>query len=927
MDAQRLRLLSPGQRRLLAFVIGAAVLLLGNSLYLVVAAHGARTGQDPHDLPLSYQGFLILHVVAGVIAFVPAVVFAGWHLRRALRRRTPYAVPTGILVLLLAAFLLLSGLFILSAANSRANRWAFLGHQAAAVMLPLVYVLHRLRSKDRPTRARAAGSTAAVLLLAALMGSIHGLERMARRAPAQATTESAELRPQAAPAGIPDPFVPFRPVGDVDPESPFFPSATTTSSGGFLPTRILTHDDLPDIERFRAETAARGFSAEGHLGAETCQRCHPDIVEQWSRSAHRFASFNNLFYRKSVELMRETRGLKASQWCGGCHDPAIMLAGNMTAEIDPYVPESQAGLTCLACHAIDRIHNITGNGAYNIQDEKPTPYLFAYAKSGLGRALHDYVLKAKPTAHKAEMLKPFFRTAEFCSVCHKVALDVPVNRYRWFRGQNEYDAWHNSGVAHNQPMTWYEPPVVSTCQDCHMPLEDAPLGDVAAKSGKVKSHRFLAVNTALPHIRGDQETIDRTEAFLREAKLRIDIFALHRDDGRLVLAPERGRTRVRPGETVQVDVVVRNQGVGHTFPGGTNDSNEGWVDFAVAAGGMQVWRSGAVREDLHVDPGAHFYQAVFVDKDSRRIERRNPADIHALVYANVIPPSGSDIARYRFRVPDAPEGTRLEISAALRWRKFNRTFTEFVFEGGPVPQLPITTITEARLIIEIGPDDGGTVPADPEQWVRYNDYAIGLFLDGLTRDADRVFGIVQELVPERVDGWRNQARTALREGDLVRAEDLLRKASSVAPEDAKLAFFWGQLLTEQGRLDQAMTAFRRVLESYPASRDAWAGLGRAAWQAGDARASLEAWLEVLAIDPEDALAHHQRALAYKKLAASAADDESRAALEHAAREAERAFEKYKLDEDAQARTQEYRLRHPHENRMSQAIVVHEQDAP
>jgi len=31
------------------------------------------------------------------------------------------------------------------------------------------------------------------------------------------------------------------------------------------------------------------------------------------------------------------------------------------------------------------------------------------------------------------------QTADYCSACHKVHLDVPVNNYRWTRGFNDYD--------------------------------------------------------------------------------------------------------------------------------------------------------------------------------------------------------------------------------------------------------------------------------------------------------------------------------------------------------------------------------------------------------------------------------------------------------------------------------------------------------
>ena len=170
------------------------------------------------------------------------------------------------------------------------------------------------------------------------------------------------------------------------------------------------------------------------IGSETCARCHAAVVEQWATSAHRFASFNNPFYEATINHMRSNstesnaevaahiayyKGLAGeegkikSKWCSGCHDPALMLAGKMTEEIDRASPQAQAGLTCLGCHAIDEIHDQTGNGNYNIADEQEDPYLFANAKEGAGRFVHDTALKARPIVHKKQMLKPFFRTSEF----------------------------------------------------------------------------------------------------------------------------------------------------------------------------------------------------------------------------------------------------------------------------------------------------------------------------------------------------------------------------------------------------------------------------------------------------------------------------------------------------------------------------------
>jgi tetratricopeptide (TPR) repeat protein len=923
----QLKMLTPLQRRLflIAFVTGAFV--VGNALYLAFAGHVLGIGRDPEVLPIVYQLMLVGHVIFGILAFAAATAFVAMHMPRMIRSPRHAARWAGIGLAALWLVLLVSGLFILSEANSRENAWIFVSHQAAAVLLLVAYLIHRTLSRDPPRMHSVVRIGAALIGGIFVLGIVHFVETGRLHIAEAIAAPIADPAPTSAtPDDIPALLAPFRALGDPDRNSPLFPAKTTTSTGGYLPTRILTHDDIPDLKGFAAETRAQGFAPSYYLGAQTCQRCHADIVAQWATSAHRFASFNNPFYRRSVEITRDKIGKKRSQFCGGCHDPAIMLAGNMEKEIDPLTPESQAGLTCLACHAIDAIHDKTGNGNYNIHDKTESPYVFDLAKSGAARSLHDYVLKAKPTAHKQRMLKPFFRESEYCLSCHKVNLDVQVNDYRWLRGQNDYDAWHNSGFAGNNPGTWYEPPETKSCQDCHMAQEPVVRGDVSAKSGMVKSHRFLGVNTALPHLRGDQDTIKRIESFLRDGKLRIDLFALHREDGTLVYPLDKQLPVLRPGEVVQVDVVVRNLAVGHTFPGGTNDSNEGWIDFAAAAAGKEVFRSGALLANKHVDPAAHFYQAVIVDRNGERIAQRNAADIYTPVYANVIRPSTSDIARYRFRVPTQLDGKSIELNAALLWRKFNRTFTEFVFEGKPIPDLPITTIGDSKITLRVGSDAPAPAPAhDPEQWRRYNDYGIGLMLDGDTRGALEMFKRVAELKPEQFDGWLNQARAFLADGSLAKAEQMLRKASGVAPDQPRIAFFWGQLLERSGKFGEATQAYRATLQTYPKSRDTWQRLGRTYWLMGRVQESIDAYLRVLDIDPEHAQSFHQLSLAYKSLAAAERDPAKKQRYTHAAVEAEKGFEKYKLDENAPKVTHRYRELHPHDNRMSQAIIVHAQE--
>jgi hypothetical protein len=49
------------------------------------------------------------------------------------------------------------------------------------------------------------------------------------------------------------------PVNFVPYQSPFFPSATTTTTGGYLPSRIITRGNLPEQELLEREVEQQGF--------------------------------------------------------------------------------------------------------------------------------------------------------------------------------------------------------------------------------------------------------------------------------------------------------------------------------------------------------------------------------------------------------------------------------------------------------------------------------------------------------------------------------------------------------------------------------------------------------------------------------------------------------------------------------------------
>ncbi len=247
--------------------------------------------------------------------------------------------------------------------------------------------------------------------------------------------------------------------------SPFAPSSAQSNTGRIIPSNFF-------------------------MDSAGCGKCHRDIYEQWKSSMHHFASFNNQFYRKSIEHMQDVIGTRPSKWCAGCHDHAVFFNGRFDRPIKEQVntPEAQAGLGCMSCHAIVHVGGSMGNGDFTV--EYPPLHELASSSNPFIQAMDHFLVYLNPKPHRATFMKPFMReqAAEFCSACHKVHLDVPVNNYRWVRGFDDYDNWQASGVSGQGARSFYYPPKSQSCADCHMPLVKSH--DPGNRDGQIHSHRF-----------------------------------------------------------------------------------------------------------------------------------------------------------------------------------------------------------------------------------------------------------------------------------------------------------------------------------------------------------------------------------------------------------------------------------------------------
>ncbi len=743
-------------------------------------------------------------------------------------------------------------------------------------------------------------------------------------------------------------------------ESPFFPSSSNTDTGALIPSDFF-------------------------MDSATCGECHVDIYEQWRSSMHHFSSFNNQFYRKSIEYMQETAGVEASKWCAGCHDHAMFFNGMFdepaAGQLD--TPEAHAGLGCMSCHSIVHVPDTMGNGGFTIE----YPPLHELTRSGnrLVRAVHDYVTNIAPAAHRKAFLKPFMREdgAEFCATCHKVHLDVPVNGYRWIRGFNSYDNWQASGVSGHGARSFYYPEKPQDCADCHMPL--TPSDDPGNVGGMVHSHRFPAANTAVPYVNRDEKQLAATRAFLENNIVTVDIFAvspaladaaapqmIRRSDqlraatgfavaeesglsgapavlravGNLAAPIDRARPVVEPGETVIVDVVARTRTVGHVFPGGTVDAFDVWVEIVAedAAGEVFFW-SGRVADDGRgpVDPGAHFYRSLQLDAHGNPIDKRNAFHMRSLLYARLIPPSTADTVHFRIEIPENAKGP-IKLEAKLNHRKFSHAYTAFSYAGkagegqfGPgfddreftfdpadipanvsgkikdrIPALPITVLARAEAELAVGRRAADWAPQiHAGDWERWNDYGIGLLLQGDLKGAEHAFERAVEADPSRPDGPLNIGRVLVEEGRTAGAKAHILEALRLSPELPRALYFLALTQKAEGDYDAALDSLERVASRYPKDRVVLNEIAGILFLRRDYAGALEILDRVARIDPEDLRMHYTKMRCYRGLGDAASAERE-----------EKLFLRFKADESAQTGTADFRRARPEDNNERQSIHEH-----
>jgi tetratricopeptide (TPR) repeat protein/RNase P subunit RPR2 len=920
---------------LYAALVVLAAFVLANSAFLFINSHFELSSNwlILGNTTKPYQHLLLLHLLSGLILGLLLIPFLVWHIKQSfgLFKNNPALLMTGMLSALSVFILLGTGLFLTVYSNNDTNTDIYFLHQISTISLIILFLFHRRLRLNQQLKPKLKQFLLASVLLGILFHLPHlsVFDQNQEHSLEASTDQEIEI---------------FSPPSRAKTSSQLFPALVSTTSGdNYISADKIVGKAVVPENVLSAELETTGFLQSIEIGAQSCITCHADTVRQWAHSAHRFSSMNNPFYEATVTHMRENAnetneyieeykqknkvssktGLIKSKWCASCHDPALLFTDKMEKTLDRTSYLSQAGLTCFACHLISSTHNITGNGNYVFNNQTVSPYPFSDSQGGFKETVKNFLIKASPEAHANSLTTPFFKTAQFCASCHKVSLNKPINSYRWIRGQNEYDSWHNSGIAHNASSTFYLPEKARKCQDCHMPQVPVKYGDMAAKNGLIRSHLFAAANTALPYIRGDYETVAAIEAFLKNRRLVVDFTSLISSQAHYI-GPLTGTNIVlNRGKPYEVHVVVRNMNVGHAFPGGTIDSNESWLEVSLLdENGNTISINGVIDEAGHLETDVLAFKALFLDKNGEPVLKRNAQDIVTSVYKRVINPGSSEVGRYQFIIPASYTGKTITLSARLLWRKFNQDYVEFSYRTNKKgfkafeqpPRLPITVIAESAVKINVTDDELEQITKTDslqEEWVKINDYGIGLFLQNDNVTAIKAFKRVSELQPDRVDGYRNVARVLIREGRLDEAYLWLDKSLALKTDDPQTMWLVGEAKQKEGEYEEAIVAYSKVIEAFPEDRNALKNMGRAHFLLENYEEAIRYFKLVLDIDPEDLMSHYHLMQIYAEL------DEEQQMAKH-----ESAYEYYRKDDNAKAVSRKFRANHPSSNYAAQSVRVY-----
>jgi tetratricopeptide (TPR) repeat protein len=748
------------------------------------------------------------------------------------------------------------------------------------------------------------------------------------------------------------------------PKSPFFPSGANTADGRLVPSSFFMeskkcgecHRDI--YEQWKS--SAHHFSSFNNQFYRKAIEYMQDVVgtqpSKWCAGCHDHAVFFNGRFDKPIKYQIDTPEAQAGLSCMSCHS-IVHVNGSIgngefimsyppmheiATSTNPFMHRLEHFVTyaapeahrrtfmksfmknspdfCAACHKVHLDVPVNGYRWFRGFNEYDN-----WQASGVsGEGARSFYYPPKPST---------------CITCHMPL--VP-----------SHDPGNIHGMVHSHRFPGANTAVPFVNHD----EKQLQITENFLKSGFITVDIFAA--SPVERQKADTEMIRRAgEAPQAETSFAVGEEAEHstpaiiRNIGQIAAPLNLSGFSFEPGQTARVDVVVRTRAIGHFFPGGTVDAFDVWLELkAEDDTGRTIFWSGKVEDNGKgpVEPGAHFYRSYQLDAAGNPINKRNAWQTRSTLYVRLIPPGAADTVHYLIHVPQDAKGA-IHLTAKLNYRKFSWYYTQFSYAGQPkpgqpsyllakdrngleysfdpknipadvsgeikdrIPDLPIITLAEAHAVVPVSNQPPVwrvvTAPGTRERW---NDWGIGLLLQGDLKGAEFAFKQAAKAEPGYADAYINIARALIQEGETDAAKPYLQQAMKINPSLGRIYFFEAMVQKAEGDYDGALRSLERVEQQYPKDRVVLNQIARILFLKREYAKAIGYLERICDIDPEDVQMHYTAMLCYRGLGDQA----------HANREAI-LFQRFKADEASQTITAQRRMISPEDNNERQPIHDHE----
>lgn len=627
------------------------------------------------------------------------------------------------------------------------------------------------------------------------------------------------------------------------------------------------------------KSSKRAFDEEMFTDTKYCATCHGDIYNEWRESMHGFASLNNPIYKLSFDDFRRDRSPERSQFCSGCHDPALLFEDEVRKPIAATNKRAHAGITCATCHGV-RTPTRDGNASY-VLTTAPI------------NEPHD---DASLAVHRARVAAPELRerTNSLCVSCHKGFLFDGTGQPALLGGVDDEQSWSRSPFAGAQADRIDPEVPEQNCVACHMPVV-----------GNHRSHRFPGGHTTFAAMLGSKAQLKAVQDLLRGAAT-LDVHVVSRD-----------------ATSLTFDVVTYNERTGHSFPGGAKDLKDTWLEVRVEdASGKGLAAAGHEHARTGADPTAERMRTVIKGDDGKTtLEHHEVAQFRTLIFDHTIGPRDAQVTRYVWRPAD-PAALKakapLKIKAWLRHRRLNEVMRRDVckraqtptgqafikaaatFNGkavDPCVAQPITDIDTATMTLPAAGEPtvayaGGR--ASKAAWMRQYIYGIGLqhhVQEDLPETITTLKRALKLIPTDAPASARARVEVALgqvyaRQGRTRDAVDQLAHAEGLLPDHPSMPYHIGLAFMRVWRFDDAIAAFAQAARRVEDDR-VWSQLAIALGSVDQPRESHSAASRALALEPRNPHTIRTQMLGLRDL-----PETPKATVDAAAR----AFDRFKRDE-------------------------------